>query len=50
MLRKRIEKNIIPFFAFICLIALILWFLYDPVKGLTYNVPGMDNRLVRETG
>jgi len=44
MKEERTEKLVLSIVAGFGIIAFLCWFLYNPVKDLKANVPGLDNR------
>jgi len=50
MKKPKIEKYIIPLIIACIIIVFSFWFMHDPVKDLTVNLPGLDNRPKADTG
>jgi len=44
MLSTKPEKLIFPFMALAAIVALVYWFMHDPVKDFSTSIPGLDNR------
>lgn len=44
MLTARLEKFIFPLLAIAGTVALLYWFLHDPVRDFSLSIPGLDNR------
>ena len=49
MRKSNVEKYIIGAVALIAVFIFIFWFLHNPVKSFTVNVPGQDHRPLKDT-
>ncbi len=49
MKKNNIERYIISTLILIGIIVFVYWFLHNPVKDLTTNVPGLDHRPLKDT-
>jgi len=49
MFRNKVERNVIVAIILVAIVVFIYWFLHNPVKSLTVNVPGQDHRPAKDT-
>jgi len=49
MFRNKVERNVIIAVILVTIIVFTYWFLHNPVKSFTVNVPGQDHRPAKDT-